>query len=240
MELPAMDRGALALQVNEGKPKLVHLPDPPASESVLSRKVDLTILPDGHALLDSKIEVSGVNAGAWRQRYHAEATRRPRLQEDLGAEFAGMDLGDIATNNLEDVEQKVSLRVKGKAPQIARRDGETWSVPAGPQEHMVRTYAPLSQRRLDLRLSAQTVTEADWTLHLPAGAKVTSMPRATSESSPFGTAVVEVEPNGNSVRVRTTITMTKTRIAASEYGAFRAFCEAADRALGQRLTYSAK
>ncbi|MCL2449758.1 MAG: DUF3857 domain-containing protein, partial [Polyangiaceae bacterium] len=34
LELPAMDRGALALQINEGNAKLIHLPDPPASASV--------------------------------------------------------------------------------------------------------------------------------------------------------------------------------------------------------------
>jgi hypothetical protein len=34
--------------------------------------------------------------------------------------------------------------------------------------------------------------------------------------------------------------MTKTRIGAGEYPAFRAWCEASDRALGQRLTYSTK
>ena len=42
-ELPAMDRAALALQVNEGHPKLVHLPDPPASASVTTKKIEATI-----------------------------------------------------------------------------------------------------------------------------------------------------------------------------------------------------
>src|SRR5262249_56370124 len=114
-----------------------HLPDPVASESVLARKIDATVSPDGHAQIDARIEVSGVSAGAWRQRYHAEATRRPRLQEDLGSEFAGVELGDIVTNNLEDVAHKVSLKVKGRVPQLGRRDGDTWSVPAAPSEHMV-------------------------------------------------------------------------------------------------------
>jgi hypothetical protein len=184
--------------------------------------------------------VSGVTAGAWRQRYHAEATRKARLLEDLGSEFAGVDLDDVVTNKLDDVEQKVSLRVKGKIPLLGRKDGDTWSVPAGPSEHLVRSYAPLSQRRLDLKLSAQTTTEAEWTLRLPAGAKITTMPRAANETSSFGSVVVEVEPNGGALRVKTTIAMTKTRIAASEYAAFRAWCEAADRALGQRVTYTTK
>jgi hypothetical protein len=39
--------------------------------------------------------------------------------------------------------------------------------------------------------------------------------------------------------VKTQVTMTKTRITAAEYPAFRAWCEEVDRALGQRLVVSA-
>src|SRR4029077_19631972 len=62
LELPAMDRGALALQINEGAAKLVHLPDPPASASVSSHRIDATLAGDGNALLDWRVEVSGVSA----------------------------------------------------------------------------------------------------------------------------------------------------------------------------------
>ena len=239
MELPSMDRGALAMLINEGKTKLVHLPDPPAGDSVLSRKNDVTLAADGTALLDVKLDVSGVSASAWRQRYHAEATRRPRLQEDLGAEFAGLEITDATSGNFEDVEQKVSVHVKGKTPKLARRDGDTWSAPVGPSEHMLRDFAPLSRRRLDLKLSAQTTSESEWTMHLPAGARITTAPRAANETSPYGTVKVEVE-NGPTLRVKTTIAMTKTRIPAAEYAAFRAWCEAADRALGQRVVFTVK
>jgi len=236
-ELPAMDRGSLALQINEGKPKLVHLPDPPATESVVSRKTEVTLAPDGQAQIDWRVSVSGVSASAWRQRYHAEATRRARLQEYLGGEFAGIELLDVGTNNLEDVEQAVSMRAKGKAPQVARKDGETWSVPVGPHEHLVRDFATLSQRRLDVKLAAQTTNEAEWTIRLPAGAKIVSAPRSATETSPFGSVTVEVE-TGATVRVKTTVTLSKSRILADEYRAFRAWCEAVDRTLGQRLVFS--
>ncbi|MGH7328644.1 MAG: DUF3857 domain-containing transglutaminase family protein, partial [Polyangiaceae bacterium] len=70
-ELPDMDRGALALQVNEGKPKLVHLPDPPASENVMARSLDATLATDGTATLDWKSDIAGAEASSWRARYHA-------------------------------------------------------------------------------------------------------------------------------------------------------------------------
>ena len=46
-ELPAMDRGALALQINEGKPKLVHLPEPPPPTASSSKHVEATVGTDG-------------------------------------------------------------------------------------------------------------------------------------------------------------------------------------------------
>jgi transglutaminase-like putative cysteine protease len=238
MELPSMDRGALALQINEGRPKLVHLPDPPAADSVLSRKLDATLGADGRAQIDWRFEVNGVSAGAWRQRYHAEATRKARLSEDVAQELPGMEIADVSANDLEDVEQKVSVRVKGRAPQFARRDGEAWTALVGPREHMVRDFAPMSQRRLDLRLAAQTTSDSEWTLRLPAGAKITTAPRSGVETSPYGTVRVDTEVAGGTVHVKTSVTMTKTRIPATEYAKFRAWCEAADRVLGQRVGYT--
>jgi hypothetical protein len=76
-ELPAMDRGALALQINEGKPKLVHLPEPPPSDSLTSKRIEASIALDGSAQLDWRVDVTGSSAASWRQRYHAKATQKP-------------------------------------------------------------------------------------------------------------------------------------------------------------------
>src|SRR5690606_28919518 len=48
-ELPSMDRGAFALQINEGQAKLVRLPQAPASESVTARSVHVDLRPSGAA-----------------------------------------------------------------------------------------------------------------------------------------------------------------------------------------------
>jgi hypothetical protein len=105
---------------------------------------------------------------------------------------------------------------------------------------MVRDYAPLSSRKLDIRLYAQWTQEDDWTVRLPPGAKVKSTTQASKGSSPFGTYDVTTESSAGVLRVKTTVTLTKTRIDASEYPAFRAWCEEVDRALGQRATVSVK
>jgi tetratricopeptide (TPR) repeat protein len=240
VELPAMDRGALAMQVNEGHPKLVHLPDPPASASVSTHRIDATVSADGAAQIDWRAEVTGVEASGWRVRFHAEATRKQRVQQVLAGLLPGTEVSAIEAGNLEDVEQNVTMHVKGKSPQFARKEGDALSIPLGRREHMVRDYAPLVQRKLDVRLYAQWTDENEWTVKLPPGARVKSAPVASEGSSPFGAYKVTVENAGASVHVTTTVMLTKTRITASEYPAFRVWCEQVDRALGQRAVVSFK
>ncbi len=239
-ELPAMDRNALALQVNEGHPKLVHLPDPPASASVSAKTVEATLAADGAATIDWRTDVSGVSASSWRARYHAESTLKQRLQEDLGAEFAGFAVDKVDASDLEDLEKGVSLHVRGKSAQFARREGETLSVPVGPSEHMVREFAALSGRKLDERLYAQSVSESDWTVKVPAGTRVVAVPKPVDLASPFGHFVLTAEAGPAGVHVKSSLTMTRLRIPVSDYPALRSWCEEVDRALSQRLVIALK
>ncbi len=237
-ELPAMDRGSLALQINEGKTKLVHLPEPTAADSIASRRVEATVNADGSAQIEWQARIRGASASAWRQRYHAKATQRTRVQEDLSAELPGIAITHVASNDLEDVEDAVQLEAKGRAPTFARRDGDAWTVGVGGKEYLVRTWAPLSSRRSDVRIQALSTQENETVVKLPKGAKVVGLPSAAEGRGGFGFYKVDVEGTGNVVRVKTTVAVTRSRIQAAEYGAFRAFCEQADRALGQSLTFT--
>jgi cellulose synthase operon protein C len=234
-ELPTMDRGALALQVNEGHAKLVHLPDAPASESVLARKVDVTLGGDGVAQVDWKADVTGALASSFRARYHADASRKQRLAEDLAGELGGLDIATIDAPGLDDVEQPVSLHVRAKAREVGRKDGTTVSLPSGSKEHFVREFAPLSQRKLDVRIPFRSKTETEWTVHVAPGTQVTRAPLPARIESPFGSVVVTVENATSSVTVKTSVSLDRSRVAAKDYPAFRTFCENADRALGQRI-----
>ena len=235
MELPSMDRGAMALQVNEGNPKLVKLPDAPASESVTSQKVDATIAADGSAALDWKVEVTGVDASRWRVQFHADATRKQRVQQLMASQLSGAELQTLDASNLEDVEQKVTLHAKGKAASFARKDGDSLSIPVGPREYFVRDFAALSTRKLDAKFHAQWTLDQDWTVKLPANAKIKSAPTAGNETSAFGTAKVDVETAGSVVKVKIKIALVRSRVAASEYADFKKWCESVDRLLGQRI-----
>lgn len=236
-ELPAMDRGALAMQVNEGKAALVHLPDPPPSASVSWNKVDVTLGADGGAAIDWRTEIVGVEAAEWRARFHAQATRKQRVQQMLSAILPTAEVASVEAGDLQNVEEKVALRMRGKVPQFARAEGEgTLSVPLGRREHMVRDYAPLAERNLDVKLYAQWTQADEWVIRLPPGAKVKSAPASSEASGPFGSYGIEVDSSAGAIRVKTGVTLARTRVAPGEYPAFRAWCEQVDGVLGQRVT----
>ncbi len=236
LELPAMDRGAMALQVNEGAAKLVHLPDPPASASVNGNRFEASVAADGSAELDWHVDVSGVEASEWRARFHAEATRKHRVQEAISSFLPGGEVISVDAGNLDNLEENVAMRIRGKVSQFARPDGDTLSVPLGRKEHMVRDYAPLATRTLGVRLPARWTEQDEWLIRLPTGAKARTVPPAARGSGPFGAYALDVESTGNALHVKTTVTFSQSRIAAADYPAFRAWCEEVDRALGQRAT----
>jgi hypothetical protein len=239
-ELPVMDRNAVALQINEGKPKLVRLPQAPPEASTTKRKIDVTLAPDGTGQFGLEMNVTGAYAPEWRQRYLAEGTRRERASRDLGRELGSVELTagkpGIEVSDLEDEEQPVKLHARGKVLTFARREGDAISVPAGPTHDLVADYASLSKRALDVDLRALSLREDEWTIRLPAGTRVLRAPIPAQLDSPFGRFSIAFEESAGKVVVKTTLAFKKARITPGEYAAFRTFCEAADRAFGQRMT----
>ncbi len=242
-ELPAMDRGALALQINEGNPKLTRLPDPGADASVTTRRIvaDLSASKESagksSVAVEFSADVSGVNAPAWRRRYRNVSSQLDRIKEDLGSDLPGFEAKSVKANDLTQIEQNVHVEARGTLASLARRDGATYSVPAGPREYLVREYTPLSTRKRDIKIPARSTQVTEWTVKLPAGATITRVPDPASEKSKFGHATVSVQQSGASVTVRTEIAIDVPRVAAADYAAFRAFCERADHALGARVVY---
>ena len=186
------------------------------------------------------MSVTGAYAPEWRQRYLAEGTRRDRAVRDFGRELGSVELAagkpGIEVSDLDDEEQPVKLHARGKVLAFARREGDALSVPAGPTHDLVGDYASLSKRALDLDLRALSLREDEWTIRLPAGTKVLRAPVPAQLDSPFGRFSIAFEESAGKMVVKTTLAFKKTRITPAEYAAWRAFCEAADRAFGQRMT----
>ena len=238
-DLPAMDRGSVALQINEGNAKLVRLPNAGPEASPHVRKIAVNVAQDGSASFSLDATVAGVNAAAWRGRYQPEGTRRERASQDLTTFFGSVELakdaGALVVREVDDVEQPFGLSVKGKAPAYGRREGDTVSMPTASSLSLMSSIAALSARKTDLVLGAQSLSSEERVLTFPASATIVRAPAAAKIDSPFGSAIVEVKRESGRLVVTSKFQLTKSRVTPSEYKAFREFCEKADAALEQRL-----
>jgi len=241
-ELPSMDREAFALQINEGKAKLVRLPQAPPEASSVKRQVEVTLGADGTAQLATDMTVSGAFAPEWRMRYLSDGTRRDRLQRDLASDFGPMELASgkagVDASDLDNEEEAVRVRAKGKATAFARKEGDTLSVPAGPVQRLAAELASQSARTQDVVVGPLSSHEETWVIKLPAGMKATRVPLPLSMDTPYGSFAIKIEDAAGKVTVKSTLTLKKARIVPAEYLGWRAFCEAVDRAFGQRVVVS--
>jgi hypothetical protein len=185
------------------------------------------------------MQVSGAYAPDWRRRYMAEGTRRERATQDLAGDFGPMELPPgktgVEATSIEDVEQPVRLKVKGKATNFARREDDTFSVPANIAPRLVAELAPSSKRALDVVIGALTTREEEWVVKIPIGLNVRKAPAPQKIDSPFGHFEMIVEQTAGRVTVRTSLSFKKPRISPNEYAQFRSFCEAVDRGFNQRI-----
>jgi tetratricopeptide (TPR) repeat protein len=238
-ELPEMDLEALGLHVNQGKAELVQLPPAKPGQTLVKRELRAAVEAGGSAQLELSYETQGTHAAQWRQRYHAEATLRDRINQDIGREFPGFEIAPgargVQTNDLEDVEQPVQIKVVGRAPGYARSEGKQLTVAVTPAIELTRSYASLSQRRLDVRLLAPPAVDETVVIKLPPGARVVRAPPDVSQQTPFGSYSVAVERQPGQVSVKSRLSVTATRVKPKQYKEWRRFCAQVDNAFSQRL-----
>lgn len=238
-ELPAMDRGAIALVVSPEGGKLVRLPDPPPQASPTTRHLEVTLAADGSAAFQGDVSIRGAHAPELRARYAADGSRRDRVAQDLAPALGPVELAPgprgASTTNLGDVEAALRVGYAGRARSFGRRDGDTLTVPVATVSNLVASLASPATRRHDLLLGPQALVREERTIRLPAGARATGLPRPALVDTPFGKLVLTVEPRGDAVVAVSELTLARSRITPAEYAAFRAFCAQVDAALAQRM-----
>ncbi len=238
-ELPRMDLGALGLQVNEGKGKLVTVPTPPPDKNFIEREIHAKIQKSGDSKLSVDYRTAGYTAAELRRQYHAESARRERINHDIGGELPGFVITPgpqgLVTSNLDDASEPVHIHLEGTAPSYARRENSLLSMAVTNSFRLTPAYASLSQRREDVWLLSPAELRDTFVVDLPPGAKLVSQPETTKLEGPFGWVTINVEKQGDHVTVKTRVGMRVQRVVPADYPAFKRFCEDADRALSARL-----
>jgi hypothetical protein len=235
LELPAMDLGILGVQVNKGDAKLVRLPFNDPKTNVRQRHVQATLAPDGSATLNLSYQARGTGAAEWRRRYHAEATFKERVTQDLASEFPGFQLTQASAQQLDDFDKPALVNAQGSAPQWARKEGSQLSMAVTPGVRLVPNYASQSRRQLPVRIASFSTLDSTYTVSIPKGMRVIAAPPASSGDSEFGSYEVTVTQNASQVVVKSSLSLTVHTIEPARYDAWREFCKRADSAFSPRL-----
>lgn len=125
--------------------------------------------------------------------------------------------------------------MKGRAPSFARHENDLLSLAVTPEVRLTPLYASLSMRTYDVRLLGVPTRQDTFTVKLPTGYRVVSIPNDTSIDSQFGNFTIGIEQVPGRVTVKTVIALTANRVKPRDYPAFRNFCADVDRALEPRL-----
>jgi hypothetical protein len=236
-ELPAMDQGALALRVREGKAELVRLPLIDPEQNVTRRKVSATLSRGGVGELSVEYESTGNAASGWRSRYEAKGTQDERIAKDMAAEYPGFELtqGSLTTGDLTNLSVPPRVGFRGKAPQYGRPEGELLSVDVTVSARLSSQYASRSARTQDLKITGFSNRRESVAIELPVGMQVQSAPVNADEKGRFGSYRVDYRKQGSNVTIDSELLLFVDRVKPGDYAEFQRFCGRADAALGHRL-----
>ncbi len=234
-EFPQMDQGVTVLVVGPNDAELRRSPVMPPEHNARERRIAVELAGDGSARLDVDEVVRGHEAPGWRSRYQAEATRRDRFEQAMRNTFPGIEVQSVEMTGLTDYEVPVTAHYRASVPQFAVRDADGLRVPMTVLGDLLRALARTETREHALDLGATSRYVEHRTLRIPAGYQLDATPSGGHVESPFGVFDMTIGREGAEVTIDTSLTLSRDRIEASEYPAFRAFIQQADTALRQRL-----
>jgi hypothetical protein len=238
-ELPTQDQGVTVLRVGPRGGFLTETPVLPSGESRVDRRWRVTLEPSGDAQVDESLIIRGQAAPGWRQHYQTPGERAERYGRVWTGRFPGARLASVEMPDIGDRNVPVTVKASAQVPRFGRASASGGlDLPVtGRDADFVRTYARLSARRQDLVLAYPWRHDEELAYQLPSGWRMAgAAPPVRTVESRFGRFRLEVEVDGGAVRVKSSLDVTRARIAPADYAGFRAFLSEVDEALDQRLT----
>jgi hypothetical protein len=227
----------MVLRVGWGKTTLARTPVLPASANRAVRVWKVALAADGSARVDETVTVKGQAAQEWRAHYQTPGERRERYAKVWNSRHTGAQLETVDMAGVEDRNQPVVVRARALVPHMAERSqrGEFHLPSSSRETDLTQSYARLGTRRWPLVLGFPWQHEEELEYRLPDGFRLLRAPTARKVQCAFGSFDLEVSSDGRSLKVRSLLSVERDRIAASEYGEFRAFLRDVDNLLGEPI-----
>ena len=238
-ELPSQDLGVMVLRVGWGGNTLARTPVLPAAANRAVRVWKVALAADGSARVDETVTIKGQAAQEWRAHYQTPGERRERYAKVWNSRHTGAQLETVDMAGVEDRNQPVVVRARALVPHLAQPNprGEFHLPSSSRETDLTQTYARLGVRRWPLVLGFPWQHEEQLEYRLPDGFRLLRAPTACRLKGEFGSFDLEavVSRDGRTVKLRSLLSVERDRIAANEYGEFRAFLREVDNLLGEPL-----
>ncbi len=236
-ELPSADRGANVLVVEpEGPSRFFTTPEGQPEDNTTSLSLDVTLKPDGSAGARGTVSARGQAAPDMRRTYQTPATRVSAFEQQWAQSYPGLAASEVTVSDVTDLEAPMSVRFAATMPRYAEvGPGLLRFFPFGAGRAFTQALAPLTERATDVHFPGVWVNELEVRYALPAGWTVPELPPEVLEESPFGSLRVVAEKREGLVVLRGRLVMSRARIAAKEYAAYRAWLMKVDQAFSRKL-----
>lgn len=240
-ELPSADRVANVLIVEpDGKSRFLTTPEANPQDNVTSLSLEVALKADGTATAKGQVLATGQAAPELRRQYQTQATRQATFEQVWANSFPGVSASDLTITDTTRLELPVTMTFKMAMPRYAEAGaGVLRFFPFGASRAFTQVMAPLTERSTDLLFPGVWTNRFDFTYALPPGWSLGEVPAKVSESSPFGSLSLEVVQKDGKLKVLGVMEVSKARITAAEYPAFRAWLLKVDQAFARKLTAQA-
>lgn len=237
-DLPPQDQGTEALVIGAEGGRLVKTPTTGPERN--RTRFDFRIKPSrgGPARVEAQLHTTGMLAPELRIRYLVSQPPEKAFGRVIREILPGAQVQAVELHKLREPEHPLEASARLLVPGLVRAREDVFELPAlGRHTAYQRSLAAFETRRHDLLLGP--AWSVHWHVeHEPVpGSRLEAEPRAGELSSPFGTARLEIRPDGRQRIVDAELVLSACRVPAAAYPEFRAFLSRADQLFGQTLRY---
>ncbi|MEM9819788.1 MAG: DUF3857 domain-containing protein [Bacteroidota bacterium] len=219
-----------ALLVGQAKSELVKTPALGADHHFHESEVAIQLLPNGTAHIDFQSSLHGPKQDGWRTAkfYLSESKLEDLLRKMCSFtsfKIESFEIDPNAEKPLTEVQYKINV------PKFASKAGRRLFIPIN-QLNRIDDLPPINEERIHPIVCHEDYRENDrFVFQLPEGYEVESIPqKAVHLDTPYGYYQVDVRTEGDQLIYHRQLQIKPVALPASDYGAFRDFYKAVDKA----------
>lgn len=237
-ELPSADRRATVLIVEpDGTSTFRVTPEAKYEENITRLTMDVTLRPDGGAVVKGVSSVGGQQAAEYRRAYRTTATRKSTFERAWAQSFPGLTVNEVKLNDTTLLDHDVDMDFTMTIPRYAEvvPGSALRFLPFGTGRTYQQAYATLVERRFDLVMQGPWMNQFTLNYTLPAGYTVSELPPPLEEKHSWGRVKLTYRQEGGKLIADGEVAMTSARVKVDEYAAFRDFLGRVDQAFNRKV-----